>query len=94
MSSYLLNSYDLYPPGASRDPTFGVSGWVSSGGFGNLIGGDSGFALELAGGADGSSEFIRYYPPMQFRRGTPSQPASPPGRSDLPLDGEAVSEDS
>jgi hypothetical protein len=57
---YLLNSYDLYPPGASRDPTFGVSGWVSSGGFGNLIGGDSGFAVELAGGADGSSEFIRY----------------------------------
>jgi hypothetical protein len=60
-----------YPPGASRDPTFGVSGWVSSGGFGNLIGGDSGFAVELAGGADGSSEFIRYYPPMQIRCGTP-----------------------
>jgi hypothetical protein len=39
MSPYPLNSYDLYPPGASRDPTFGVSGWVSSGGFGNLIGG-------------------------------------------------------
>jgi hypothetical protein len=55
------------PPGASRDPTFGVSGWVSSGGFGNLIGGDSGFPVELSGGADGSSEFIRYYPPMQFR---------------------------
>jgi hypothetical protein len=37
---------------------------------GNLIGGGSGFAVELAGGADGSSEFIRYYPPMQFRCGT------------------------
>lgn len=68
---YLLDSYDHYPSGASRDPTFGVSGWVSSGGFGNLIGGGSGFAAELAGGADGSSEFIRYYPPMQFRCGTP-----------------------
>jgi hypothetical protein len=65
------SSHDLYPPGASRDPTFGVSGWVSSGGFGNLIGGDSGFAVELSGGADGSSEFMRYYPPMQFRCGTP-----------------------
>jgi hypothetical protein len=69
--SALMASYDLHPPGASRDPTFGVSGWVSSGGFGNLIGGDSGFAVELPGGADGSSEFIRYYPPMQFRCGTP-----------------------
>jgi hypothetical protein len=49
------------PTWASRDPTFRVSGWVSSGGFGNLIGGDSGFALEVAGGADGSGEFIRYY---------------------------------
>jgi hypothetical protein len=37
---------------------------------GNLISGGSGFAVELAGGADGSSEFIRYYPPMQFRCGT------------------------
>jgi hypothetical protein len=32
---------------------------VSSGGFGNLIGGDSGFAVELAGGADGRQ--IRKY---------------------------------
>jgi hypothetical protein len=65
--SPLMASYDLHPPGASRDPTFGVSGWESSGGFGNLIGDDSGIAVELPGGADGSSEFIRYYPPMQFR---------------------------
>jgi hypothetical protein len=36
-----------------------------------LIGGNSGFAEELAGGADGSSEFIRYYPQMQIRSWTP-----------------------
>jgi hypothetical protein len=48
-------SNDFYPPGASREPTFGVSGWESSGGFGNFIGGgNSGFAVELPGGADGS----------------------------------------
>ena len=63
--------WDLYSPGASRDPIFGVSGWASSGGFGNFIGGDSGFAVELAGGADGSSDFIRCYPPMQIRHWTP-----------------------
>jgi hypothetical protein len=35
----LLQRAAIQPPGASLEPTFGVSGRVSSGGFGNFIGG-------------------------------------------------------